>query len=69
MPSERIDPVGPRRDAVSPLGPPVLTPVDREAERRRREQAREERRRRDRATAAAEPAPEDGEPPRIDVRG
>jgi hypothetical protein len=54
-----IRPIGPRPD-VEPVRPAVLAPEERE--RRRRE--REERRRRQ----AANRPPEDGEPPRLDVR-
>jgi hypothetical protein len=47
MPYERIDPVDPsQRGTVVPVRAVLLTPLEREEERRRREQAREERRRR-----------------------
>jgi hypothetical protein len=61
--TERIQPIGPRRDAA-PVEPVRLTPIERE--RRRRE--REERRRRRRPP---EPpgGPADGDPPpRLDLR-
>jgi hypothetical protein len=78
VPYERIDPVDPsRRGAIDAVRPIVLTPVEREAERRRREQAREERRRREQAAATASGEPSEGsqtaaqtqERPRLDVRG
>ena len=37
--TQRIEPVGPRRD-VAPVVRPLLTPVERELERERREQRR-----------------------------
>ena len=57
--SQRIEPVGPRRD-LAPVERALLTPVERELERERREQ----RRRR-------QPSKPPGEPPReggLDVR-
>jgi hypothetical protein len=67
--SGRLDPIeGVRPAPVGPVRPIVLTPAERDAERRRRERARAARR-------AAETPPDDAprgddEPPhRLDVRG
>jgi hypothetical protein len=60
--TDRIEPIGPRRDA-SPVERVLLTPVEREQQRRERE---EKRRRR------PPPPPTGGEgddaPPRLDLR-
>jgi hypothetical protein len=64
--TERLDPIDATRPApAAPVRPVVLTPAEREAERRRRERAR-----------AARRAPADGAPKRrgapagrLDVRG
>jgi hypothetical protein len=63
MPYERIDPIDPRTGTVEPVHATVLTPLEREEQRRRREQTREERRRREqaereRSDSAAGEAPE-----------
>jgi hypothetical protein len=50
--SQRVEPVGPRRD-LAPVDRVILTPVEREAERERRERRRRER-----------PARRPAEPPR-----
>ena len=44
--SQRIDPVGPRRDLAPAERVQLLTPVERELERERREQRRKQRARR-----------------------
>jgi hypothetical protein len=59
---ERIDPVD-ADQSVAPLGAIVLTPLQRDEERRKRERAREDRRRRE--EARDEPPPEPG---RVDIR-
>jgi len=61
--TQRIDPVGPRRD-VATVSLRILTPLEREEEKRRRER---ERRRRARQ-APAEPPREGSEPGGLDVR-
>ena len=58
--TQRIDPVGPRRDLAAAERVQLLTPVERELERERREQ----RRRRQPAQPAPEPPREGG----LDVR-
>jgi hypothetical protein len=58
---EPIRPLGPRPD-LEPVRPVVLSPREREEQRR----GREERRRRAARTALEPPADEDG--PRLDVR-
>ena len=66
--TQRIEPVGPRTGTQPVSAPLLLTPVEREAERRRREEER-----RKRAKRAAKPDPEGSEAPRqgsvLDVRG
>ena len=57
--TQRIEPVGPRRD-IAPVERALLTPVERELERERRE----ERRRRRASKPPAEPPREGG----LDVR-
>lgn len=57
--TQRIDPVGPRRDLAPVERARILTPVEREEEKRRRE--RERRRRR-------QPPPEGEERGGVDVR-
>jgi hypothetical protein len=57
--TQRIEPVGPRRD-IAPVERALLTPVERELERERRE----ERRRRRPSKPPAEPPREGG----LDVR-
>jgi hypothetical protein len=47
----------------------LLTPVEREAQRRRRERAREERRRREARTGPGEPPSQAPSPGRLDLRG
>jgi hypothetical protein len=68
MPSERIDPITPASRGPDPVRPALLTPLEREAERRRREE-----RRRGRSPDGRRPEPSaerDGdERPRLDVRG
>jgi hypothetical protein len=62
--TDRIEPIGPRRDAP-PVQPVRLTPAERE--RRRRE--REERRRRGAAPPRPQGSTADGDaPPRLDLR-
>jgi hypothetical protein len=66
VPYDRIDPVESAKPAaVAPVHATLLSPVEREAERRRREQAREERRRREGRRQAPpstpDPAPEEPE--------
>jgi hypothetical protein len=78
VPYDRIDPVESAKPAaVAPVHATLLSPVEREAERRRREQAREERKRRENRApdAPRTPAPSpDSHPesgadrPHIDVR-
>jgi hypothetical protein len=66
--TEPIQPVGPRRPTIAPVDamePLVLTPADREEERKRREQARERRPRREAGAPLRQP-PSGG---RLDVRG
>jgi hypothetical protein len=69
VPSDRVDPIGPAPRAVDPVRAPLLTPLEREAERRRREQAREERRRRERRDPEPREPGEEEPRPRLDVRG
>jgi hypothetical protein len=57
---EPIRPIEPRRDAEQVTRIVPLTPREREQQRREREQRRRER--------AARERPEDGGPPRLDVR-
>jgi hypothetical protein len=65
MASQRLDPIdGVLPAAAAPVRRVLLTPAEREAERRRREHARARRE----ASEAAEPAPGEA-PPRLDVRG
>ena len=60
--TERVEPIGPRRDAT-PVERVLLTPVERELRRREREERR--RKRRDRGPARGA----DGDaPPRLDLR-
>ena len=63
--TQRIEPVGPRRD-LAPVELRVLTPLEREAEKRRRERERERRRRA--PQHAPEPSEDGPEPGRLDVR-
>jgi hypothetical protein len=63
--TQRIDPVGPRRD-LAPVELRVLTPLEREAEKRRRERERERRRRA--PQPAPEPSPDGPAPGGLDVR-
>jgi hypothetical protein len=65
MPSDRIDPISSASRGPDPVRPALLTPLEREAERRRREERRRgrEERRRD------EPPSDGEERPRLDVRG
>jgi hypothetical protein len=60
--TQRIEPLGPRRDAA-PVDRIVLTPVEREAERERRE-----RRRRQRPAQPAQRPPESPQGGSVDVR-
>jgi hypothetical protein len=60
--TDRIEPIGPRRDAA-PVERIVLTPVERELRRREREERR--RRRRDRPP---ERRADGNDPPRLDLR-
>ncbi len=66
--TQRIEPVGPRTGTQPVSAPLLLTPVEREAERRRREEQRRKRSKR-----AAAPDPEAPEAPRqgsvLDIRG
>jgi hypothetical protein len=65
MASQRLDPIdGVLPAAAAPVRRVLLTPAEREAERRRREHARARRE----ASEAPEPAPDEA-PPRLDVRG
>jgi hypothetical protein len=65
MASQRLDPIdGVLPAAAAPVRRVLLTPAEREAERRRREHARAQRE----ASEEAENAP-DQAPPRLDVRG
>jgi hypothetical protein len=60
--TQRIEPVGPRRDAA-PVERILLTPLEREAERERRERRRRQR--------PAQPAKRPSEPPpsgSLDIR-
>jgi hypothetical protein len=60
--TQRIEPVGPRRDVAPIDSLRMLTPVEREADKRRRERERERRRRSSRP-------PRDGAAPgSVDVR-
>jgi hypothetical protein len=59
--TQRIDPVGPRRDLAPVDQVPILTPVERELEKERRER---ERRRR----APKKPPQSGSEPGGLDVR-
>jgi hypothetical protein len=62
MGSQRLDPIdGVQPAAVAPVRRILLSPAEREAERRRREQSRARR-------EAPEATPEEA-PPRLDVRG
>jgi hypothetical protein len=60
--TQRIEPVGPRRDAA-PVERLLLTPVEREAERERRE-----RRRRRHPAQPAERPPEPPQSGSVDIR-
>ena len=60
---DHLDPVGPRAGTQPVASPQLLTPVEREAEKRRRE---EQRKRRQRAQPPSEAPAEGG---RLDVRG
>ena len=60
--TERVEPIGPRRDAA-PVERVLLTPVERELRRREREERR--RRRRDRAP---DRGADGGAPPGLDLR-
>jgi hypothetical protein len=64
MPSDRIDPIAPGSRGPDPVRPALLTPLEREAERRRREE-----RRRQREKEPEQPPEEGEERPRLDVRG
>ena len=65
MASQRLDPIdGVLPAAAAPVRRVLLTPAERDAERRRREHARAQRE----ASEDAESAP-DQPPPRLDVRG
>jgi hypothetical protein len=65
MASQRLDPIeGVLPAAAGPVRRVLLTPAEREAERRRRERARAQRE----ASETAEPARGEA-PPRLDVRG
>lgn len=60
--TQRIEPVGPRRD-LAPVDRVLLTPVEREAERERRE-----RRRKQRPPAPSEPRQDADSGGSLDVR-
>jgi hypothetical protein len=61
--TQRIEPVGPRRDLAPAGRVPLLGPVERELERERREQRRKQRSRK-----PAEPPPDAGSGGSLDVR-
>jgi len=61
--TQRIEPVGPRRDIAPAERVPLLGPVERELERERREQ-----RRRERARKASEPRQSAASGGSLDVR-
>jgi hypothetical protein len=63
--TQRIDPVGPRRDLAPVDQLRVLTPLERELEKERRER---ERRRRAAAKRPAPTSPNGPEPGNLDVR-
>jgi hypothetical protein len=61
--TQRIEPVGPRRDLAPAERVPLLGPVERELERERREQRRKQRSRK-----PAPPRPDAGSGGSLDVR-
>jgi hypothetical protein len=61
--TQRIEPVGPRRDLAPAERVPMLSPVQREEERERREQ-----RRRQRTASASEPRRDADSGGSVDVR-
>jgi hypothetical protein len=68
--SERPDPIERVLPAaVAPVRTVLLSPAEREAERRRRERARAARAPERDDAGAAEPDAPEGAPPRLDVRG
>jgi hypothetical protein len=72
MPSDRIDPITPASRGPDPVRPPLLTPLEREAERRRREERRRGRspdQRRPRPPSDGDGDGDGDERPRLDVRG
>jgi hypothetical protein len=65
---EPIRPIGPRPD-LEPVRPVVLSPRERDEQRREREERRREREeRRERAGRDPQDPPAEADPPRLDVR-